>query len=297
MRRNVLCCVENKYIQAMYFIKWSLHLIAIIPAPSSPVPFRPHSFSTGASLSKIRDPIIFFRSAILLFQSKGSHPFRGHRIKLRQKLKVESFRETPWGRTCGYGTVTIWDRWRNFERAVGRPRPEPGLLTPGPRPPPRTSLVCSLPAPILLRWRYFYDGARDGVSQQHWPWSNQWGNHNCCRRTVLHFSRRICVFIWWPLNSAAIEHFDLHEGSSFNFSWWNRETGREPVTVLPVENPSQWFNTNYNIFTSYVATRASWSKFASEAIERMAAGFCPFSISVADASHGYDTFAVIWYEG
>ena len=28
----------------------------------------------------------------------------------------------------------------------------------------------------------------------------------------------------------------------------------------------------------------------------MAAGFCPFSISVADASHGYDTFAVNFFD-
>ena len=44
---------------------------------------------------------------------------------------------------------------RNFERAVGRPRPEPGLLTPGSRSPPRTSLVCSLPAPGALNSRVF----------------------------------------------------------------------------------------------------------------------------------------------
>ena len=42
---------------------------------------------------------------------------------------------------------------KNFERAVGRPRPEPGLLTPGSRPPPRTALVCSLPAPAALNFR------------------------------------------------------------------------------------------------------------------------------------------------
>jgi len=39
---------------------------------------------------------------------------------------------------------------KNFERAVGRLRPAPGLLPPGSRPPPRTSLVCSLPAPGAL---------------------------------------------------------------------------------------------------------------------------------------------------
>ena len=42
---------------------------------------------------------------------------------------------------------------KNFERAVGRPRPAPGLLTPGSRPPPRTSLVCSLIAPGALNSR------------------------------------------------------------------------------------------------------------------------------------------------
>jgi len=42
-----------------------------------------------------------------------------------------------------------------YERAVGRPRPEPGLLTPGSRPPPRTSLVCSLPAPGAVKSRVF----------------------------------------------------------------------------------------------------------------------------------------------
>jgi len=42
---------------------------------------------------------------------------------------------------------------KNFERAVGRPRPEPDLLTPGSRPPPRTALVCSLPAPGTLNSR------------------------------------------------------------------------------------------------------------------------------------------------
>ena len=42
---------------------------------------------------------------------------------------------------------------KNFERAVGRPRPEPGLLTPGSRPPPRTALVCSLPEPAALNSR------------------------------------------------------------------------------------------------------------------------------------------------
>jgi len=42
---------------------------------------------------------------------------------------------------------------KNFERAVGQPRPEPGLLTPGSRPPPRTALVCSLPAHGALNSR------------------------------------------------------------------------------------------------------------------------------------------------
>ena len=42
---------------------------------------------------------------------------------------------------------------KKFERAVGRPRPAPGLVTPGSRPPPRTALVCSLPAPGALNSR------------------------------------------------------------------------------------------------------------------------------------------------
>ena len=37
------------------------------------------------------------------------------------------------------------------ERAGDRPRPAPGLLTPGSRPPPRTSWVCSLTAPGILK--------------------------------------------------------------------------------------------------------------------------------------------------
>ena len=44
---------------------------------------------------------------------------------------------------------------RNFERAAGRPRPEPGLLTPGSRPLLRTSLECSLSAPGALNSRVF----------------------------------------------------------------------------------------------------------------------------------------------
>jgi len=44
----------------------------------------------------------------------------------------------------------------NFERAVGQPRPAPGLLTPGSRPPPRTSLVCSLTAPGALNSRILF---------------------------------------------------------------------------------------------------------------------------------------------
>jgi len=39
------------------------------------------------------------------------------------------------------------------ERSVGRPRPEPGPLTPGSRSPPRTTLVCSLSAPGALNFR------------------------------------------------------------------------------------------------------------------------------------------------
>ena len=49
-----------------------------------------------------------------------------------------------------------WSQRVNHYRlvtAVGQPRPEPGLLTPGSRPPPRTSLVCSLPAPGAVKSR------------------------------------------------------------------------------------------------------------------------------------------------
>ena len=62
--------------------------------------------------------------------------------------------DTP--RRCDMGGITHCNTRHtptSFERAVGRPKPEPSLLTPGSRPPPRTALVCSLPAPGALNSR------------------------------------------------------------------------------------------------------------------------------------------------